>query len=108
MPDGRASGSRGRVLIDDTRYRHGRRTGARPRGSPTLPQGREIFSELTVGENIEAAARAHGTLGTPVLEETIALFPVLKQMWRRAGGACPAVSSSSLRSRGRSSRSRAF
>jgi urea transport system ATP-binding protein len=42
---------------------------------------------LTVGENIEAAARAHGTFGTPVLEETIALFPVLKQMWRRPGGA---------------------
>src|SRR5882757_8687649 len=52
-----------------------------------VSQGREIFSELTVGENIEAAARAHGTFGTPVLDETIALFPVLKQMWRRPGGA---------------------
>ena len=52
-----------------------------------MPQGREIFSELTVGENIEAAARARGTFGTATLEETIGLFPVLKQMWRRPGGA---------------------
>src|SRR5260370_1370698 len=31
--------------------------------------------------------RAHGTFGAAILEETIALFPVLKQMWRRPGGA---------------------
>jgi urea transport system ATP-binding protein len=79
--------SRGRVLVDETeisRWPSHRRSAA---GLAYVPQGREIFSELTVGENIEAAARAHGTFGTPALEETIALFPVLKQMWRRPGGA---------------------
>jgi urea transport system ATP-binding protein len=79
--------SRGRVLLDDTEisgWPSHRRSVA---GLAYVPQGREIFSELTVGENIEAAARAHGTFGTPVLDETIALFPVLKQMWRRPGGA---------------------
>ncbi len=79
--------SRGRVLIDETEisaWPSHRRSAA---GLAYVPQGREIFSELTVGENIEAAARAHGTFGAPVLEETIALFPVLKQMWRRPGGA---------------------
>jgi urea transport system ATP-binding protein len=79
--------SRGRVLVDDTEistWPSHRRSAA---GLAYVPQGREIFSELTVGENIEAAARAHGTFGTNVLDETIALFPVLKQMWRRPGGA---------------------
>jgi urea transport system ATP-binding protein len=79
--------TRGRVLVDETEisgWSSHRRSAA---GLAYVPQGREIFSELTVGENIEAAARAHGTFGTTTLEETIALFPVLKQMWRRPGGA---------------------
>jgi urea transport system ATP-binding protein len=79
--------SRGRVLVDDTEisgWSSHRRSAA---GLAYVAQGREIFSELTVGENIEAAARAHGTFGTDVLDETVALFPVLKQMWRRPGGA---------------------
>ena len=79
--------TRGRVLIDDTDisgWASHRRSAA---GLAYVPQGREIFSELSVGENIEAAARAHGTLRTAALDETLALFPVLKQMWRRPGGA---------------------
>lgn len=79
--------TRGRVMVDETEI-----TGWSPhkrsaRGLAYVPQGREIFSELSVAENIEAAARAHGTLGTATVDETIALFPVLRQMWRRAGGA---------------------
>jgi urea transport system ATP-binding protein len=79
--------TRGRVLVDETEisaWSSHRRSAA---GLAYVPQGREIFSELTVGENIEAAARAHGTFGTAALDETVALFPVLKQMWRRPGGA---------------------
>jgi urea transport system ATP-binding protein len=79
--------TRGRVLVDETEisgWASHRRSAA---GLAYVPQGREIFSELTVGENVEAAARAHGTFGTDVVEETVALFPVLKQMWRRPGGA---------------------
>lgn len=79
--------SRGRVLVDDTEisgWSSHRRSAA---GLAYVPQGREIFSELTVGENIEAAARAHGTFGTDVVDETVGLFPVLRQMWRRPGGA---------------------
>jgi urea transport system ATP-binding protein len=79
--------TRGRVLIDDTDisgWSSHKRSAA---GLAYVPQGREIFSELTVGENVEAAARAHGTFGTAAMDETLALFPVLKQMWRRPGGA---------------------
>lgn len=78
--------TRGRVMLDGTEI-----TGWAPhrrsaRGLAYVPQGREIFSELSVAENLEAAARAHGTLGTATFDETIALFPVLTQMWRRTGG----------------------
>jgi len=79
--------TRGRILVDDTDitgWSSHRRSTA---GLAYVPQGREIFSELTVGENIKAAARAHGTFGTPFMDEAIGLFPVLSQMWRRPGGA---------------------
>lgn len=79
--------TRGKILVDDTDitgWSSHRRSTA---GLAYVPQGREIFSELTVGENIEAAARAHGTFGTPSMDEAIGLFPVLGQMWRRPGGA---------------------
>jgi len=79
--------TRGRVLVDESEisgWPSHRRSAA---GLAYVPQGREIFPELTVGENIEAAARAHGTFGTAIMEETVALFPALKQMWRRPGGA---------------------
>src|SRR5262249_6925709 len=79
--------TRGRVLIDDTdisAWPSHRRSAA---GLAYVPQGREIFSELSVAENMEAAARAHGTLHAPVMDETLALFPILKEMWRRPGGA---------------------
>lgn len=77
----------GKVVLDGadaTGWSPNRRSRA---GLAYVPQGREIFSELTVGENIEAAARAHGTYGTPAMEEAIDLFPVLREMWRRPGGA---------------------
>ena len=78
--------TRGRILVDDTDvagWSSHRRSAA---GLAYVPQGREIFSELTVGENIEAAARTHGTFGTPFMDGAIGLFPVLSQMWRRPGG----------------------
>jgi urea transport system ATP-binding protein len=77
----------GRVLLDEldaTAWSPNRRSHA---GLAYVPQGREIFSELTVGENIEAAARAHGTYGTAAMEEAVGLFPVLREMWKRPGGA---------------------
>ncbi len=79
--------TRGRVLIDDTEITGWSPNRRSARGLAYVPQGREIFAELTVAENIEAAARAHGTFGTALVEDTIALFPVLTQMWRRSGGA---------------------
>jgi urea transport system ATP-binding protein len=51
-----------------------------------VPQGREIFSQLTVEENLRVglAARKDGTRAVPEL--IYELFPVLKRMLNRRGG----------------------
>ncbi len=52
-----------------------------------VPQGREVFADLTVGENIEIVLRNHAVADPDALrEEIVTLFPVLGQMWRRRGG----------------------
>jgi urea transport system ATP-binding protein len=50
-----------------------------------VPQGREIFSRLTVLENLEMGL-ASKKAGTPIPPELFELFPVLSQMLRRRGG----------------------
>jgi urea transport system ATP-binding protein len=62
-------------------------TSARARlGIGYVPQGREIFSQLTVEENLRTglAARKDGAREVP--EHIYQMFPVLKQMARRRGG----------------------
>lgn len=51
-----------------------------------VPQGREIFSHLTVEENLRVGLgmRQNGPRGIP--ERIFELFPVLKKMIRRRGG----------------------
>jgi urea transport system ATP-binding protein len=56
------------------------------RGMGYVPQGREIFSRLTVAENLgvgESAARGGATMPRAELEE---LFPILRTMRNRRGG----------------------
>jgi urea transport system ATP-binding protein len=56
------------------------------RGVGYVPQGREIFGRLTVGENLEvgeAAARGRDPAPRVELEE---LFPILRTMQKRRGG----------------------
>lgn len=50
-----------------------------------VPQGREIFSRLTVEENLRMGL-AYKPAGTPIPPELFELFPVLKQMLNRRGG----------------------
>jgi urea transport system ATP-binding protein len=77
--------SGGRVRLDDVdidewpTYRRARA------GIAYVPQGREIFADLTVGENLRAAARPHRS-GSAEIDEVTALFPVLREMWGRGGG----------------------
>ena len=51
-----------------------------------VPQGREIFPDLTVGENLQVAAKAHGLKDPGVEREVAQLFPVLAEMRGRRGG----------------------
>ena len=77
--------SAGRVMLDGvdiTTWPTYRRARA---GIAYVPQGREIFPDLTVGENLRAATRPHGT-GATEIDEATALFPVLREMWGRGGG----------------------
>ena len=75
----------GRVLLGgadithDTPYQRARR------GIGFVPQGREIFSRLTVQENL-AMGLAYKRGGTALPKELFELFPVLKQMLHRRGG----------------------
>lgn len=52
-----------------------------------VPQGREIFADLSVGQNIDVILRNHRVPDPDTLrDEIVALFPVIGEMWRRRGG----------------------
>jgi urea transport system ATP-binding protein len=51
-----------------------------------VPQGREIFSQLTVEENLRIGLSVRRPKLREVPEHLFAMFPVLKQMLRRRGG----------------------
>ncbi|WP_370693958.1 urea ABC transporter ATP-binding subunit UrtE [Methylobacterium sp. NEAU K] len=78
--------SRGRIRLDGADIT-GLRPDARARaGIAYVPQGREIFADLTVAENLKVAARAHGLARTEAVDEAVALFPALRDLWSRPGG----------------------
>jgi len=51
-----------------------------------VPQGREIFSQLTVEENLRIGLGARRPKLKDIPEHVYQMFPVLKQMLRRRGG----------------------
>jgi urea transport system ATP-binding protein len=51
-----------------------------------VPQGRDIFPNLTVQENLEVSLSISGKAGKERLEEVYQLFPVIKDMLGRKGG----------------------
>src|ERR1700761_9074319 len=51
-----------------------------------VPQGREIFSQLTVEENLRVGLAARKDRARAVPESIYELFPVLKKMLHRRGG----------------------
>ena len=51
-----------------------------------MPQGRDIFPNLTVQENLEVSISISGKAGKDRLEEVYELFPVIKEMLGRKGG----------------------
>jgi len=60
---------------------------ARARGGiGYVPQGREIFPELTVEENLRVPLSSRADRAKQIPESVYELFPVLKEMRRRRGG----------------------
>ncbi|MFF2484443.1 urea ABC transporter ATP-binding subunit UrtE [Paenibacillus sp. NPDC058071] len=68
---------------DLTKQAPGRRAKS---GIGYVPQGREIFGQLTVYENLLLGLEASREKERTVPEEAIAKFPVLKTMYGRRGG----------------------
>lgn len=55
-------------------------------GIAYVPQGREIFSQLSVLENLKTGFAAVGRAHQSIPEDVFALFPVLRDMLKRRGG----------------------
>jgi urea transport system ATP-binding protein len=76
----------GSVKLGDSRL-DGLRPEQRARaGIGYVPQGRDIFPNLTVAENLRIGAVAQGRRLQGELERVFSLFPVLKEMLHRKGG----------------------
>ncbi|MFP6879631.1 MAG: urea ABC transporter ATP-binding subunit UrtE, partial [Roseibacillus sp.] len=56
------------------------------RGIGYVPQGRDIFPNLTVWENLKVSLSVAGKGASERLEEVYELFPIIKEMLRRKGG----------------------
>ncbi|HWD19780.1 MAG TPA: urea ABC transporter ATP-binding subunit UrtE [Verrucomicrobiae bacterium] len=55
-------------------------------GLAYVPQGRDIFSHLTVWENLKVSLVVHGQAANGQVDRVLQLFPVLKEMLGRKGG----------------------
>jgi urea transport system ATP-binding protein len=55
-------------------------------GLGLVPQGRRIFSKLTVEENLRVALAARGRARAPVPDDIYEMFPALKALSGRRGG----------------------
>src|ERR1700690_1014956 len=76
----------GRVTLEDQPLNH-LSTDQRARlGIGYVPQGREIFPDLSVLENLRIGLIARGQGQASIPEEIFTLFPVLKSMLGRKGG----------------------
>jgi urea transport system ATP-binding protein len=56
------------------------------KGIGWVPQGREVFSQMTVHENLRTGLAARADKKNEVPERIFELFPVLKSMLQRRGG----------------------
>lgn len=56
------------------------------RGLGYVPQGRDIFPNLTVWENLKISLVVHGAKANGQVDRVLQLFPVLKEMLQRKGG----------------------
>jgi branched-chain amino acid transport system ATP-binding protein/urea transport system ATP-binding protein len=70
--------------IDITRYQAHQRAVA---GIGFVPQGRQIFPQLTVEENLRMGCVKHFSRAGEIIEQMLAYFPRLKRLLAQPGGA---------------------
>jgi urea transport system ATP-binding protein len=75
----------GAVLLGDQDISTAKPYERAARGIGYVPQGREIFSRLTVEDNLRMGL-ATCAAATPIPDELFELFPILRQMLHRRGG----------------------
>jgi urea transport system ATP-binding protein len=56
------------------------------KGLGYVPQGRDIFPNLTVWENLKISLVVHGKKADDQVDRVLELFPILREMLRRKGG----------------------
>ncbi len=78
---------KGTIILEGNNITHSAPHLRAQAGIGYVPQGREIFADLTVKQNIEIVLRNHAIANPEnVVDEITSLFPVLSEMWRRRGG----------------------
>jgi urea transport system ATP-binding protein len=76
----------GRILLGDRDITRLSPEARARSGIGYVPQGREIFPELTVEENLRVPLSSRPDRARQIPESVYQLFPVLKEMRRRRGG----------------------
>jgi branched-chain amino acid transport system ATP-binding protein len=75
----------GTILLDDTALTSLPAHEVPRHGIAYVPQGRRLFAELTVGENLEIGLMARGR-GEEARERAVEMFPVLRERMRQRSG----------------------
>jgi branched-chain amino acid transport system ATP-binding protein len=77
--------ARGRIMLDDVQLSALPAHAVPKQGVAYVPQGRRLFAELTVRENLEIGLMTRGT-GQTALARVLDLFPILRErLGQRAG-----------------------
>ena len=76
----------GTIMIGDCDITRARPEDRARLGIGYVPQGREVFAQLTVEENLLLGLSAGASKNGGLPEEAFQLFPVLKNMLKRRGG----------------------
>lgn len=78
--------SSGTIRLEKTALEHTPPETRAKLGIGYVPQGREIFPQLSVGENLEIGLLGRPDKSTSPMDKIFELFPVLKEMLHRRGG----------------------
>lgn len=76
----------GKVLLGEDELLSRRQAERAPLGIGFVPQGRDIFSQLTVEENLLVGLAGKRGAKQQIPERIFGLFPVLREMLKRRGG----------------------